>query len=364
MEMRHLKAGARRLAGLGVSVAVASLALGTGAASASTNAPATGVTWHKLFAINGWASAQRLYNTGDPRWAVKGGVVYLSGSVHQTSGSSHLFAVLPPQARPSHAMWITVYTLGDSTGTLTIYPNGKMYAGSSPVGKAPGYTSLAAVSYPAKSTTQKKITLLNGWHSEQNVWNSGDPTYTVKNGVVYLSGSLATSGTSGKFARLPLPARPAHNEYITVYTFDGSFGTLLIEPSGLAFAYSGQATSFTSLASVSYPVASAPSHMLPLHNGWHSEQGVYNTGDPAYHVSGGVVYLSGSLATSGTNSIITILPLGARPAHNLYIKAYTVSSSVGTVLIQADGTMWAYSPNPTNARKFTSLATISFPRTS
>jgi hypothetical protein len=359
--MRKLKSRARRLAVLAVPVTIASVALGTGAASASEITPATGVTWHKLFAINGWHSAQRLYNTGDPRWAVKGGVVYLSGSVHQSSGSSHLFAVLPPQARPSHAMWITVYTLDDSTGTLTIYPNGKMYAGSTPASNAPGYTSLAAVSFPAKSTTQKKITLLNGWHSEQSVWKSGDPSYTVKNGVVYLSGSLATSGSNHKFAVLPKAARPAHREYITVYTFAGTFGTLQIDPNGTMWAYSGQSASFTSLAAVSYPVATAAKIKLPLHNGWHSEQSVWNSGDPAYAVRGGVVYLSGSLATAGTSPIITVLPVAARPAHDLYIKAYTFGSSVGTVLIQANGTMWAYSPNPADARDFTSLATISFP---
>ena len=359
--MRNLKLRALRLAVLALPVAVASVAFGTGAASANTTAPATGITWHQLSAINGWHSAQQKYNTGNPRWAVNGGVVYLSGSVLRSSGSSSLFAVLPPQARPSHTMWITVYTLNDTTGTLAITPSGKMFAYSTPSANAPGYTSLAAVSFPAKSTAQKKITLLNGWHSEQSVYLSGDPSYTVKNGVVYLSGSLATSGTNAKFAVLPKAARPAHNEYITVYTFDGTFGTLLIEPNGVARAYSGSAKSFTSLAAVSYPVASAPSHTLPLHNGWHSEQGVYNTGDPAYQVSGGVVYLSGSLATAGTNSLITVLPVAARPAHNLYIKAYTFDSTVGTVLIEPNGSLFAFSPNPADARDFTSLATISYP---
>ena len=352
------------MAVLAIPVAVASAALGTGAASASTTTPATGVTWHKLSAINGWHSAQHGNNTGDPRWAVKGGVVYLSGSVHRTSGSSNFFAVLPSQARPSHKMWITVYTNGDSTGTLTILPSGEMAASSTPSVNAPGYTSLAAVSFPAKSTAQKKITLLNGWHSEQSVYLSGNPSYTVKNGVVYLSGSLATSGSNDEFAVLPKAARPAHVEFITVYTLSGTFGTVQIDPNGAARAYSGSATSFTSLAAVSYPVASAPRHKLTLRHGWHSEQGVYNSGDPAYEVSGGVVYLSGSLATGGTNALFAVLPPAARPAHILYVKTYTFASSVGTLLIEPNGTMWAYSPGPTDASKFTSLATISFPLTS
>jgi hypothetical protein len=354
------------LAVLAIPVAIASVALGTGASSASTTAPASAVTWHKLSAINGWHSGQHSGNTGDPRWAVKDGVVYLSGSVRRSSGSRNLFAVLPLQARPSRAMWITVSMAGHATGTLTILPTGKMYASSTPSGYAPFYTSLAAVSFPAKSTAKKKkITLLNGWHSEQSVWNSGDPCYTVKNGVVYLSGSLATTGANRQFALLPKAARPAHNEYITVYTFKGTFGTVLIEPNGRASAYSGSATSFTSLASVSYPVASAPSHKLTLQGGWHSEQGVYNTGDPAYEVSGGVVYLSGSLATGGTNTEFAVLPPAARPAHILYIKAYTFANSVGTVLIEPNGTMAVYNAlDSADSREFTSLATISFPRTS
>lgn len=359
--MRHLRSAARRLAVLAVPVAVASVALGTGAASASTTAPASGVTWHQLSPINGWHSGQGLHGTGNPRWAVNGGVVYLSGSVDRSTVSPKPFAVLPRQARPSHAMWITVYTYGDTTGTLTIYPSGQMYASSTPSTNAADFTSLAAVSFPAKSTAQKKITLLHGWLSEQGAWNSGDPSYTVKNGVVYLSGSLATSGSNDQWALLPKAARPAHVEYITVYTFQGTFGTVQIDPNGAAMAYAGSATSFTSLAALSYPVASAATHKLTLLHGWHSEQSVWNSGNPAYRVSNGVVYLSGSLATLGTSHEFAVLPAAARPAHDLYIKAYTYGSSVGTVVIYPDGTMWAYSPNPADAEAFTSLATISFP---
>ena len=346
---------------LTVAVAGAGLALSAGAASASTRAPATGVTWHRIAAINGWHSAAKAFSTGDPSWAVQGGVVYLSGSVDRSGPTTSPFGVLPSQARPSHVMWITVYTLDDTTGTLTIYPSGLMYASSVPPGSAAGFTSLAAVSFPVRSARQSKLTLLNGWHSEQSAWNSGDPSFSVNNGVVHLSGALATSGTSDEFAVLPPGERPAHVEYITVYTYTGTHGTLELDPSGAAYAYAGSATSFTSLAAVSYPVASAVRHKLTLLNGWHSEQSAWNSGDPAYSVSGGVVYLSGSLATPSTARKFAVLPPGARPSHFLFIKVYTFSSTVGTVEIAPSGAMYAYGPGAVNARKFTSLATISFP---
>jgi len=347
---------------IGPAVAVG-LSFGAGQAQASTGAPASGVTWHKLFAINGWATASQV-EYGAPSWAVKGGVVYLSGAVSRAGGSSRLFAVLPPQARPAHKMWITVYTVNDSTGTVAIDTNGKMSAYSTPAGDSAGFTSLAGVSFPARSMAQHKVSLLNGWHSEQSAWSSGDPSYVVSGGVVYLSGSLATSGSSDHFATLPRAARPKSVEYITVYTYDDTFGTVQIDPNGTASAYSGSADSFTSLAGVSYPVASAASHKIPLQSGWHSEQGVWGSGDPAYAVSGGVVHLSGSLATSGSNDFCGTLPAGARPRHYLYLKVYTYGSTVGTLQIDPDGAMFAYGPVFSKAAKFTSLAAISYPASS
>src|SRR5689334_10609062 len=73
--------------------------VGAGSASAATAQPAapavTGVTWHKLTPINGWQSGQTGFGTGNPAWTVRNGVVYLSGSVYQPSGTGEEFAVLP-----------------------------------------------------------------------------------------------------------------------------------------------------------------------------------------------------------------------------------------------------------------------------
>ncbi len=74
-----------------------------------------------------------------------------------------------------------------------------------------------------------------------------------------------------------------------------------------------------------------------------------------------MVHLAGSLRTAGSSQRFATLPAGLRPAHNLYIKAYTVSETVGTVLIEPNGAMLAFSLTPADAHDFTSLATISFP---
>ena len=362
--MRYLIRRARPLAALTACIGAAGLALGsTAAAQASTHAaPASGVAWHALHPIDGWQSAQADDSTGDPAWAVKDGVVYLAGSLERPSGDARLFAQLPPQARPWHKLWMTVYTDGDTTGTVYIYPSGKMYAYSFPdTADATGFTSLAGLSFPARSMRQHPIKLIEGWHSEQNRWNSGNPSYSVSGGVVYLSGSLATSGSDTLFAHLPKAARPRSDEYFIVYTYAGTYGELVLKKDGEAELFDGGSADYSSLAGISYPTASNGGHPLALINGWRSGETAFNTGNPAYSVRGGVVYLSGSIATSGSDGVFAVLPPGARPAHYVYIKVFTYDAHTGTVQINPDGTVSAIDPTGNYAPQLTDLAGISFP---
>jgi hypothetical protein len=342
--------------------------VGAGSASAATAAPAvTGMTWHQLTPINGWQPGESHYGTGSPAWTVRNGVVYLSGSVLQPSGNSGEFAVLPPAARPSRMLYIAVYTLNDTQGFINIYPNGAMYASASPYSHAQGFTSLAGISFPAPALTMQKLTLEDGWVSSQGQYNTGDPSYAVSGGTVYLAGSLHQPvGTSEISTTLPAAAWPAHTMYLTVYTYDGTLGLVEIEPNGTVYTYMGGAQQYTSLAGISFPAAADTVHKLATDNGWVSGEPTHDTGDPSYFVAGGVVHLSGSVyQPSGTSQIFAVLPKAYRPAHDLYIQVmvYTPDNTAyaGAVLVEPDGAMWAYSQAPGNAQQYTSLAGISFP---
>jgi hypothetical protein len=118
-----------------------------------------------------------------------------------------------------------------------------------------------AVRPAVTSVTFHKLTLLNGWVSEQAVWGSGNPSVGILNGVVYLSGSLAQSPAGlPQFATLPAAYRPAHSMWITTYTFGGTSGTLAISKTGVMVATSAgtcgtetTAECYTSLAGISFP---------------------------------------------------------------------------------------------------------------
>jgi hypothetical protein len=336
------------------------------AGSRQATAAVTGVTWHKLTLVNGWTSSQNFYGTGNPSYAISGGVVYLSGSLH--GGTNSNFAVLPKAARPAQWLYMTVYSSGGTRGTLLIKPDGEMLAYSTPAADATNYTSLAAVSYPAAATTAHKLTLQNGWTSAQNQFHTGDPSYTVKNGIVYLSGSLEGGTSNGTaFAFLPSGAVPAHIIYRTVYTLAGAVGEVYIEPSGfLGIIFSNAAQAFTSLAGISFPATTVTQHKITLLNGWKSAQTPFNVGGFSYAIEGGVVYLSGGVKlASGTNNLCAQLPPAARPAHVLYITVYTSLSDASTLRILRNGDVFvSSSPDASASRTLTSLSTVSFPRNS
>src|SRR5215469_849477 len=360
----------------GTPASAATLHAGQKAAHVAPARPAavSGVTWHALRLLNGWQSGQGTWNSGNPSWAVKGGVVYLSGSLHQPSGRNPEFAVLPAAARPARTLFLAVYTENGGTGSLTISPAGLMKVVSvfvlrsdpevlfSPIG-ARAYTSLAGVSFPAATTAGHKLSLLDGWQSSQPGFGTGAPAYTVIGGVVHLAGALhQPTGTNDEFAVLPPAARPARVLYLTVYTFEDSPGVLQINPDGEMSAYLGNAQSLTSLAGVSFPVAASAMHKLSLLNGWQSSQSAWDSGDPGYAVTGGVVHLSGSMhQQAGSSLVFAVLPPAARPRHQLWITIYTFDGAVGALRIQPSGVMSAFSLSGNSAQEYTSLAWIAYP---
>ena len=114
-----------------------------------------GVSWNTIVLQNGWVSSNSSFASGNPKVALQSNVVYLSGSLHQSSGSSPVFGFLPSTFRPTHNMWITVYTFGGTSGTLFIGQDGTMELFSSSscgsLNSAQCYSSLATVSYPINS---------------------------------------------------------------------------------------------------------------------------------------------------------------------------------------------------------------------
>jgi hypothetical protein len=125
---------------------VFSIGGGAGYAASIAHSP-TKITSHWLHLINNWTTDGT--STGHPSYAVSGGVVYVSGGMHQTTGSKREFAFLPKAARPTHTLWIGVFSEAAMGGAfLEVTPAGAMFI-SGP--DAQFFSSLSGVSFPVGS---------------------------------------------------------------------------------------------------------------------------------------------------------------------------------------------------------------------
>jgi hypothetical protein len=368
--MRALHGQSRRLAwliapavatGIALSAAPAQATVSSPGAAAAPGAPASGLIWHKLTLVHGWHAATG-YGSGTPRWALQNGIVHLAGSVARTGGGSVTFAFLPKAARPAHAQYINIYTYSNTRGQLYLDPTGYMALGG------PGssiqtdrFSSLAGVTFLAAHTSATRLHLRAGWQEDAAVDRAGPGSYTVRDGVVYLSGVVRhTSGSDLIAAILPKGARPAQTTYMTTESDSWVPAVVEILPNGDLWIYGSDVAQFASLDGLSFTAGKPASHALNLINGWFSPQSSDHTGTPSYRLSGGVVYLSGAVrqSTSGGDTEFAVLPRADWPANNLYISIYTLSGDVGFLLIQNDGEMFA---GGSSAWVLTSLAGVSFP---
>jgi len=372
------------IAGALASVALAATAAVGAPAASATTIPVFTCDWQDMSLSNGWHSEQNAYGTGNPAYCVTGeGMVYLSGSLAQPTADSNEFAVLPPSARPAHNLYLSVYTFDGAAGVLQINTDGEMFAYNAQYqGDARDFTSLAGVSFPAAgAVAEKPLTLLNGWQSAQSQWGTGDPSYSLINGIVHLSGSLNGSqvpaglGDQAKeFAVLPQEARPDYCSPMETYDYSGSPGSVEVDPQGVmrsfvegGFVYQSAASEFTSLAGISYPVAAwTPWQELTLEHGWIQDPGYCaagNSGYPSYYIKENVVYLTGTLGqlTPNGNGVFAVLPPAARPYDTLYFNLSTDGNAHVSLRISPDGTMYLWGAN---APGLTSLAGLSYQLTS
>ncbi len=374
--MRPLASQSLRSARLILPAAILLTAMGGAAAVASPvraglsigrlhGAPATQVkfNWHPFKLIHGWKSASaKLLVTGTPAWAFRDGVVYLRGAIKQPNAEgSSTFASLPKYARPASKLYIQAFSKSDVPGILYIGSGGTLEAFD---GNTYSFTSLSGVSYPTASIKSHRLKLLNGWKSSQSIYQTGNPSDAISHGVVYLSGSMHSGGGSPLAFVLPKAARPAHAMFISVYTFDGaSPGIVEILPQGEVDVSGVGAAEYTSLATISFPVAGTKWHNFKLESGWKPFT-KFDTVGPAYAVVNGVVYLNGAMRQSPAgNGLWTNIPAAARTANVADIEVMTTSGSVGAVTMTSSLGLVSSMPF-SNAQTMTSLAGIAYPPSS
>jgi hypothetical protein len=218
---------------------------------------------------------------------------------------------------------------------------------------------LAGDAYAAAAFS--KLTLQNGWTA---LAGSNAPSVSRVAGVVTLTGDIRTSGTNQTAFTLPAADRPTTEVYVPIDIADGYTARLFIQPSGVVSVQPdgndfSEVQAFASLDGASFAQSATGYTALILANGW--TNGPFGTANAAVENIGGVVRFEGAVS-SGTAPQITTLPVGFRPAANVFLPVDLCNAVNGELEVTSAGTVTVLSESGSfaDAQCLTSLDGASF----
>jgi hypothetical protein len=208
-----------------------------------------------------------------------------------------------------------------------------------------------------------------GFGSRRPAW------YKDGSGVVHLQGALTQidpSGTSAStLGTLPAAARPRHNVYAIVHTFNGTYADLQILSSGrLALTPTRspavQDLTFVSLEGITYRPGG---HVTPITLDtfeWSPKAGFGSRGPGWFKDRSGVVHLQGAVATLGRKCVnpclIGTLPASAAPNRAVATIVHTFNGTYAGLTIATNGQFFVIAPRSPAVADYTlvSLESITF----
>jgi hypothetical protein len=320
---------------------------------------AQAATFTPLTLQNGWTNAP--FGTSNAAVGTISGIVHFKGAI-ATGGTNPVPFTLPAAFRPATAVYVKVDLCGATNGRLFIQHNGvvTVQAEGGTFSNAQCFTSLDGASFAKSATSFTPLTLQNGW-TNAPFGTSNAAVHTIS-GVVHFKGAIATSGSNPVAFTLPAAFRPATNVYVPVDMCNATNGRLFIQHSGVVTVEAetsfSNAQCFTSLDGASFAKSASSFTALTLQNGWTGAP--FSTSNAEVRTISGVVQLKGAIA-SGTNTVAFTLPVGFRPATNVYVPVDMCNATNGRLFIQHSGVVSVEAETSfSNAQCFTSLDGASF----
>jgi len=218
--------------------------------------------------------------------------------------------------------------------------------------------SLTVASKPAVAqfVGPTQLTLVNGWSDA--AFTTSHATVEMQNYIVRFRGAIS-GGTAAVAFTLPAAFRPATDVYVPVDLCNANKGRLHITPAGVVDIevenVFSDAQCFTSLDGATYSPNTNGYTALTLINGW--TNGPFSTSNAAIRSLYGFVLFKGAIATSGTNPSPFTVPVGYRPATDVYVPVDLCNANNGRLHITPAGAVDVEVEGGTfsNAQCFTSL---------
>jgi hypothetical protein len=324
----------------------------------ATASVAQAASFTSLTLQNGWTNAP--YSTSNAAVTNVSGIVRFKGAI--SGGSSAQAFTLPVAFRPRTEVYVPVDLCNAANGRLMIDPSGVVTVqAENAFSDAQCFTSLDGASFARSPDSLVPLTLQNGW-TNTPWFNTADAAVGVVSGIVHLKGAIGTSGSNAQAFTLPVGIRPATEVYVPVDLCNAANGRLKIDPSGVVTVQAEKAFSdaqcFTSLDGASFALSSASLTALPLYNGWTNAP--YGTSNAAVTNVSGIVHLKGAISSGATARAI-VLPVGFRPATEVYVQVDLCNAANGRLMIDPSGVVTVQAEKAfSDAQCFTSLDGASF----
>jgi hypothetical protein len=200
------------------------------------------------------------------------------------------------------------------------------------------------------------LNLVNGWTNAP--FSTSRATVELVSALVQLRGAIATTGTNSVPFTLPVGFRPLTDVFVPLDLCNATKGRIHITPSGVADIEAeggifSNAQCFTSLDGASFAPKATHFTSLTLMNGWVNAP--FSTSNAAVQNINGIVHFKGAIS-SGTTTTAFVLPVGFRPATNVFIPVDMCNSANGRLNIQPSGVVDVEAENAfSDAQCFTSL---------
>jgi hypothetical protein len=314
--------------------------------------------WIDLALQNGWTNAP--FATRNAQVALVGGIVRLRGAIGNGSGVAF---TLPVGMRPATMAYVPVNLCNATKGRLNIQPDGvvSVQAEDGAVSNAQCFTSLEGAQFAPSASGFTGLALQNGWTNAPFATSNAAAANIA--GIVQLKGAIG-NGTSAVAFTLPVGMRPATAVYVPIDLCSATKGRLNIQATGqVSIEQAGggltNAQCFTSLDGASFATTAIGFTGLAMQNGWTNAP--FGTSNAAAANIGAIVQLKGAIANGSTAGVFT-LPVGLRPATQVYVPVDLCGAAMGRLWIQPSGVATVQIEGGTlaTAQCFTSLDGATF----
>lgn len=304
--------------------------------------------WAPMFLQNNWINFNSTNRSPATFTKTSSGMIMLKGLVKSgTATSGTVIATLPEGYRPPYNM-VFQNAANGSPGRVDVWSDGtiRYQIGSN------AWFSLDGINFmPSGVGTWNTVATQNGWVNYEAPFTLPMSYMVDSAGRTRLSGMVKNGNTASGTVIANIPAAVAPPLYLHIgMDSNNTNGHFSVNPANNAIVTKGYSAAWYSIHGLFYPASYPNSSSCPVATaGWcgFTFQNSWVNYNAATYSSGaytkgtdGVVQLKGLIRSGTIGAVVTTLPAGYRPGHQLLISVQS-ADAIGVIDIYPNGNVYA-----------------------